>query len=270
MRIRIRVRFPRRRCDYDSLHLSPLRVVLASSFVLACAFQQIGLAQEVPSPKGTVVRAQTSSALVEQFKNEQVFWRQIEIAKVITAKHDASVLPLLADWLDHQDRHIRGNVAFIFASFGDPRGLQTIADILADRSERPDGQGVPTVSRDGRYRFERQVAADRYYAAHLLGDLRDPRGLTLLLPLLGDPETQSIVPWSLGEIGDKRAIPPLIASLDNENPSQRVMVIYALEALNAKEAVPRLMTLVNDDRKSSFGALVTVSEAAKAVIAKLR
>ena len=222
------------------------------------------------APKPTVDTTQTSSALVEQFKNEKVFWKQIEIAKAIAGKHDASVLPPLADWLGHQDRHIRGNVAFIFASFGDPRGLQTIADILADRSERPEGQGIPSAPSDGRYRFERQVATDRYYAAHLLGDLRDPRGIALLVPLLDDPETRSIVPWSLGQISDKRAVPPLIAALDNDDPSQRVLVIYALEALHAKEAVPRLLTLVNDDRKSRFGALVTVSEAAKAAIAKLQ
>ena len=222
------------------------------------------------APKPTVDATQSAIALVEQFKNEKVFWKQIEIAKAIAGKHDASVLPPLADWLDHQDRHIRGNVAFIFASFGDPRGLQTIADILADRSERPEGQGISGGPGDGRYRFERQVAADRYYAAHVLGGLRDPRGLALLVPLLDDPETQSIVPWSLGQIGDKRAIPPLIAALDSDDPSQRVLVIYALEALHAKEAVPRLLTLVNDHRKSRFGALVTVSEAAKAAIARLQ
>jgi len=221
-------------------------------------------------PKPTVDTTQDSSALVQQFKNEKVFWKQIEIGKVITGKHDASVLPTLADWLGHPDRHIRGNVAFIFASFGDPRGLQTIAEILVDRSQRPEGQGTPTASSDGRFRFERQVAADRYYAAHLLGEVRDPQGVALLVPLLDDAETQSIVPWSLGQIGDKRAIPPLIAALDKDDPSQRVLVIYALEALDAKEAVPRLMTLMNDDRKSRFGALVTVSEAAKAAIAKLR
>lgn len=221
-------------------------------------------------PKPTVDIPQTSNALLEQFKNERVFWKQIEIAKAIAGKYDASVLPPLADWLGHQDRHIRGNVAFIFASFGDPRGLQTIADILADRSERPEGQGISGAPSDGRYRFGRQVAADRYYAAHLLGDLRDPRGLALLLPLLDDPETRSIVPWSLGQIGDEQAIPPLIAALDNDDPSSRVLVIYALEALRAKEAIPRLLTLVNDDRKSRFGALVTVSEAAKAAIAKLQ
>ena len=222
------------------------------------------------APKPTVDSTQTSSALVEQFKKEEVFWKQIEIAKAIAVKHDASVLPPLADWLGHQDRHIRANVAFIFASFGDPRGLQTIADILADRSERPEGQGMSGGSSDGRYRFERQVAADRYYAAHVLGNLRDPRGVALLVPLLDDPETQAIVPWSLGQIGDKRAIPPLIAALDRDDPSQRVLVIYALETLHAKEAVPRLLTLVNDDRPSRFGALVTVSEAAKAAIARLK
>ena len=222
------------------------------------------------APKPTVDATQTSSALVEQFKNEKVSWKQIEIAKALAGKQDASVLPPLADWLGHQDRHIRGNVAFIFASLGDPRGLQTIADILADRSERPEGQGIPGASSDGRYRFERQVAADRYYAAHLLGQLRDSRAVALLVPLLDDPETQSIVPTALARIGDKSAIPPLIAALDNDDPSNRVLVIYALEALHAKEAVPRLLTLVKDDRKSRFGAGVSVSEAAKAAIARLQ
>ncbi|PYR72404.1 MAG: hypothetical protein DMF86_23800 [Acidobacteria bacterium] len=174
------------------------------------------------APKPTVDNTQTSSALVEQFKNEQGFGKQIDIAKAIVSKHDAS------------------------------------------------DQGIPGAASDGRYRFERQIAADRYYAAHLLGDLRDPRGVALLVRLLDDPETQSIVPWSLGQIGDKRAIPPLIAALDADDPSKRVLVIYALEALHAKEAVPRLLTLVNDDRRSRFGALVTVSEAAKAAIAKLQ
>lgn len=222
------------------------------------------------SARATVDTTQPASALIEQFKNETVFWKQIEIAKAIVGRRDATVLPPLAAWLGHEDRHIRGNVAFIFASFGDPRGLQTIADILADRSERPVRQGIPSAPSDGRYRFERQVAADRYYAAHLLGDLKDPRGIAVLVPLVDDPETQSIVPWALGQIGDKRAIPPLIAALDNDDPSTRVLVIYALEALHAKAAVPRLLTLVDDNRKSNFGALVTVSEAAKAAIARLQ
>jgi len=272
MLIRSRGRLPKQQSGFDCRLLPLFRFGVAACVALAYSIQPTGLAQPIQQPTGipTIDATQTSNALVEQFKNEKVFWKQIEIAKAIAGKHEPTVLPPLADWLAHRDRHIRGNVAFIFASFGDPRGLQTIADILADRSERPEGQGIASAPSDGRYRFERQVAADRYYAARLLGDLKDPLGIALLVPLLDDPETRSIVPWSLGQIGDKRAVTPLIAALDNDDPSNRVLVIYALEALHAKEAVPRLLTMLNDDRKSSFGAVVTVSEAAKAAIAKLQ
>jgi HEAT repeat protein len=245
-------------------------IVAALFLTFACGFHVAAIAQTIEQSFAGGTDAKTSSALVEEFKKERVFWKQMEIGKILVSRRDASVLGPLASWLAHQDRHIRGNVAFLFASFGDPRGLQTLAEILADKSERPAGQGVPIAPSDGRYRFERQVTADRYYAAHLLGDLRDPRGTHLLLPLLNDPDTQSIVPWSLGQIGDKRAIPPLVAALDNDDPSNRVLVIYALQTLDAKEAIPRLTMLLDDHRNSRFGNLVTVSEAAKAAIAKLR
>ncbi|OFW23970.1 MAG: hypothetical protein A3G21_03600 [Acidobacteria bacterium RIFCSPLOWO2_12_FULL_66_21] len=221
-------------------------------------------------PRPTVDRTVSVGALVERFKAEKVLWRQLEIAKAIVEYHDASVLPSLVDWLGHTDRHIRGNVAFIFGGLGDPRGFQIIAEILTDRSDRPEGQGVPTASSDGRYHVARQIAADRYYAAHLLGDLRDPRAIPVLVPLLKDTEVNAIVPWALGEIGDKRAIGPLLEALDDESPTVRVLAIYALETLHATEALPRLISLLNDHRKSNFGAQVSVADAAKAAIATLQ
>ena len=183
----------------------------------------------------TVDATQTSNALIEQFKNEKVFWKQIEVAKAIAGKHDATVLPPLADWLGHRGSPHPRQRRVHLRQLG--RSARTTDDSRHPR--RPigatPGQGIPTPPSDGRYRFERQVAADRYYAAHLLGDLRDPRGIAVLVPLLDDPETQSVVPWSLGQIGDKRAIPSLIAALDNDDPSNRVRVIYALEALHTKQ-----------------------------------
>ncbi len=212
----------------------------------------------------------STATLVEQFKNEKVFWRQFTIAKEIVDRHDASVLPSLVSWLAHEDRHIRGNVAFTFGALGDPRGLQTIVDILTDRSDRPEGQGIPSASSDGRYHVERQIRADRYYAAHLLGDLRDPRAVPILVTLLKDTEATSIVPWALGQIGDKSAIGPLLDALDEDSPTMRVLAIYALETLHAREALPRLMALLNDHRRANFGAQVSVADAAKAAIAKLQ
>jgi HEAT repeat protein len=211
-----------------------------------------------------------TDALVESFKRESVFWPQFTIAVRIAERNDPRVLPALASWLGHEDRHLRGNAAFIFARLGDPRGFQTIAAILADRSARPQGQGIPGAPGDGRYRVAQQIAADRYYAAHLLGDLEDPQAVALLVPLLKDREVQSIVPWSLAQIGDKGAVGPLLEVLDADDPSMRVLAIYALETLRASEAVPRLTALLDDHRRSNFGGQVSVADAAKRALAKLK
>src|SRR5207247_2180113 len=107
-------------------------------------------------------------------KSEKVFWRQFQIAKEIADRRDSSVLPSLVAWLSDEDRHVRGNAAFLFGRLGDPRGVDVIANILTDRSDRPRG---PIVG--GNWSLRAQIREDRYYAAHLLGDLRDPRGLSL-------------------------------------------------------------------------------------------
>ena len=220
--------------------------------------------------KSTVDSALSTEALVERFKSEKVFTQQFLIAQQIVERLDAGVIPSLIGWLTHEDRHLRGNAAFIVGRLGDPRGFQIIAGILADRSDRPEGQGIATASNDGRYRVARQIATDRYYAVHLLGQLRDPQAVPILVSLLKDPEVNSTVPWALGQIGDKRAVGPLLNALDDDSPSMRVMAIYALEALNANEALPRLVSLLDDNRRSNFGAQVSVADAAKAAIAKLR
>ena len=203
-------------------------------------------------PKSTVDNALSTEALVERFKSEKVFWQQFLIAEQIVERRDTSVIPSLIGWLTHEDRHIRGNAAFIVGRLGDPRGFQVIAEILADRSDRPEGQGIPRGRRHGRYHAASQIGTDRYYAAHLLGDLRDPQAVPILVSLLKDPEVNYIVPWALGQIGDKRAIGPLINALDDDSPSMRVLAIYALETLNAKEAIPRLMALLDDPPDVEF------------------
>jgi hypothetical protein len=102
-----------------------------------------------------------------------------------------------------------------------------------------------------------------------LGDLRDPRAVPILVPLLKDQDVNYIVPWSLGEIGDRSAIPPLIETLNDKNPDMRVLAIYALVKLKAKEALPRIRAMVNDNERIHFDGLGTVAEAARAAIVEL-
>jgi HEAT repeat protein len=203
--------------------------------------------------------------LLQQFETATVFWRQFDVAKAIVAANDTSVLPKLQSWLTHEDRHLRGNAALIFAGLGDSRGFDVIAAILRDHSERPEGQGIPAAP----WTVQGQIRADRYYAAHLLGDLKDPRAVPILVPLLKDTEVNYIVPWSLGQIGNRSAIQPLIETLSDQNPSMRVLAIYALQELKAAEALPRLRQLLDDNEKSNFGKMESVAQAAQAAIGKL-
>jgi HEAT repeat protein len=208
-------------------------------------------------------QALSARELLDRFKAEKVFWRQFEIGEALAAANDRVAITELEPWLTHDDRHLRGNVAFVLGRLGEPRGFETIAQILADRSPRSSGQGIP----GGNWTVQAQIRADRYYAAHLLGDLKDPRGVELLISLLNDEAVDAIVPWSLAEIGDRRAIGPLIERLERDDPSARVLAIYALEMLNAREALPTLRELLQDNRRSNFGDRTTVAETAKRAIA---
>jgi HEAT repeat protein len=222
----------------------------------------------LPSPH--VIDGQQSpsvSELLRQFQGETVFWRQFEVAKAIVAANDTRVLPQLVSWLTHEDRQLRGNAAFIFARLGDPRGFDVIVAILGDRSE---DRKVQKISSVGLPDVQGQITQDRYYAAHLLGDLKDPRAIPILVPLLTEPVVKDIVPWSLAQIGNRSAIPPLIRILSDPDPSMRVLAIYALVDLKAAEALPRLRQLLDDNARSHFGKLESVAEAAQAAIARLQ
>jgi HEAT repeat protein len=221
---------------------------------------------------GDAIVKESSAKLVEEFKNSKVFWQQFEIARKIAVLGDTNVLSVLAGSLTNEDRHVRGNAALIFAGMKDDRGFEVIRTILNDRSGRPEGQGSPGgdwISPGGNSTLQAQIVADRYYAVHLFGDLKDPRAVPILVPLLHDQEVNNIVPWALGEIGDKRAVEPLIGTLSDKDPSMRVLAILSLEKLKAREAVPRLRELLNDSNRSNFGKSMSVAEAAQTAITNL-
>jgi HEAT repeat protein len=158
------------------------------------------------------------------------------VAKKVVALHDKSVLPRLEPWLRCDDMRRRGNAGFVFARLGDDRGFQVIKAILADRSTK---RAVFEIDSAGHPSPRQQIRADRYYAAHLLGDLRDVRAVPILIPLLKDEEVHLIVPWSLEEIGDSSAISALIEALGDNSLEMRAAALHSLEKLQAKEALLR-------------------------------
>jgi hypothetical protein len=166
--------------------------------------------------------------LVEQFESTTAFWEQFEVAKKVVALRDKSVLPRLELWLRCEDKRRRGNAAFVFARLGDDRGLEVIQAILEDRSPK---RAVFEIDSAGHPSPALQIRADRYYAAHLLGDLKDVRAVPILIPLLRDEDVKEVVPWSLAEIDDKSAIPPLKEALADKDLTMRASALRALEKL---------------------------------------
>lgn len=95
----------------------------------------------------------------------------------------------------------------------------------------------------------------------------------LLTALLSDDSSverlRDIVPWSLGEIGDRRAVEPLLQGLAQDDLSMRLLAISALEKLNAQEALPRLRELSGDERKAHPNDPFTIAQAARHAIATI-
>jgi hypothetical protein len=214
--------------------------------------------------------AQTASGkLVDDFRRSPYFFRQLDIAKEIVALNDPSVPENLKDLLGSEDRHIRANTAFVFAGLGDVRAFDIITGIIQDASYRGEGQGQGLAPGDGKYHVESQIRADRYYAVHLLGELKDARAVPILKPLLKDEEIDYKVAWALGQIGDKSAVPSLIEALKSRNSDGRAIAIQSLVNLQAREALPEIRALLNDNERSHFDTLASVSETARAAVAAL-
>lgn len=196
--------------------------IICRAWLVALCLQPTLFAQTAQYPK------ESGRDLVKEFETTKIFWKQFEVAKKIVALQDRSVLEHLQPWLKNEDMHCRGNAAFIFARLGDDRGFQVIKAILEDRSSKrtvfeTDDAGHPSLGL--------QIRVDRYYAAHLLGDVRDPRTVPVLVSLLKDEEVKFIVPWSLGEIGDPSAIPPLREALGDSSLEMRAAALRAVEKL---------------------------------------
>jgi HEAT repeat protein len=227
------------------------------------------LAFALPVPRQHAVSVHD---LLDQFRATTVFWQQLVIAKEIVRAGDVGVLKELESSLNLDDRHLRGNAAFIFASLGDERGFETIRGMLTDRSYRELGQGIPGVAGDmsaPSWWLNAQIESDRYYAVHLLGELKSGRAADLLLTLLTDDDLNYKAAWALGQIGDTRAIRALIAALDHRDALMRVSAIRALVTLQAREALPRLRQMLSDAALPKAGDRVPVGETARAAIEAL-
>lgn len=90
----------------------------------------------------------------------------------------------------------------------------------------------------------------RGYAVRALGELRDPRALPVILPLLAapaDPSGRADAAWALGQLGDPRGGEALVPVLGDSDWRARLEASRAVGVLEARSAEASLEQLRNAD-----------------------
>lgn len=179
-------------------------------------------AQERPiQDKHTLVQLK-ATALLQEFKAAKSFWQQAQAGEKLVALHDREVVPVMLALLKSRNRWERCNAGRVLAGLGDDRGLLAVVAELQDTENRPNtdeealAQGFPKDKAPAR-----QINQDRYYAAHVLGGIGDKRAVPALIAALQDESIEIEAAGVLAHLGDKRAIAPLLASLEQAQQSQK-------------------------------------------------
>lgn len=184
----------------------------------------------LPQPNPTRAASGDIARLIGEFSTAKYFWEQTDIARQLVATGDKAVISEIRPYLETNDRRRRCNAAFVLAGLGDKRGTDMLISELEDTvlsSRIVEGGNSP-----GPSPAVQQVTADRYFAALLLGELREEAAVPALVAATRDESINYEAAVSLGEIGDKSAIEAL-REMVTAFPVRRVFAGYGLAALGA-------------------------------------
>lgn len=192
---------------------------------------------------------------------------------------DARAVPALIEVAqgepDKQDFHLNKVAVVALGKLGDPRAIPVLIRSLYKSSQLQGSSfsqatvalvrmGSPAVEpllramkgkNDDLNAYARQVTLQEgemlSKAAQVLGDLRAKEAVEPLLEVLASAKDGEGVAGlegviiALGKVGDRRAVPPLLALVQNEKaePTTRIKAARALGALGSTEAAPVLLEL---------------------------
>lgn len=154
-------------------------------------------------------------------------WRKVADDLVEIGK--PAVLPLI-QVLEDSNNILRGHAAIILGNIGDKEAINPIITLLDDSDSNVRGNAIIALGNFQEVRItdllikhlgEDEDAFNRSCAADALGHLKEKRAVEALIIALNDidPQVQEDAAWALGEIGDKKALPALIALRDNSKHS---------------------------------------------------
>jgi HEAT repeat protein len=157
--------------------------------------------------------AQSATAtLLQEFKTAEYFWQQAEVGEKLVALNDGSIAPMMLEMLKSENRAERCNAGRVLAGLGDDRGLFAVIAELKDKKPRLTRSGSCSSCKS--LFSPGQILQDRYYAAHVLGKIGDKRAVPALIETLEDESLNYQAAIVLGNLGDERAVPALLTLLE--------------------------------------------------------
>ena len=161
-----------------------------------------------------------------EYLRDDDWWVRETIAETLSKIRDDRILPAAIDLLANPDSSLRRYAIDIMVGLKDQRGLVPMIKMLKD----PDW-----------WVRERAVIA--------LGSMGSENIVPILANLLNIKELAYVTAQSLGEIRHPSAIPYLLKSLTSDDPDTRMMVMSALEKLQAEEAIVEIEKLLTDPNR---------------------
>ncbi len=161
----------------------------------------------------------TTTTLLQEFKTAESSWQQAEVGEKLVALNDMSIVPAMLELLNSENRGERSNAGRVLAGLGDDRGLFAVIAELNDKDPRPNR---PRECNSCKFPFSpAQIEQDRYYAAHVLRKIGDKRAVPALIETLQDESLNYQAASVLGDLGDQQAVPALLASLEQARDHSR-------------------------------------------------
>ncbi len=115
----------------------------------------------------------------------------------------------------------------------------------------------------------RQDVSTRNLAAEILEQI-GAAGLDLLISQAThpDPNLRKFITDTLGKLGDRRAVPALLAKLGDQDPNVRASAAEALGAMRVEEAVPTLVGMLRDEEWVVFSVVSALGDIGAAASVK--
>ena len=187
-------------------------------------------------------------------------------AEALGEIHDTQAVKPLVVALKDSDEMVRTSVAHALGEIASPQALDALIGVLEDAETRPRQTAVEAL---GKIRDTRAVepliaalmTSDKAVldtAIDALGKIGPP-AVESILVALKNPDLCKPLFMALGEIGDRRAVEPLLAAIDDDDASIRKVAVTALGKTGdyrvAKPLVPALWDPDWTVRESAFGSL---------------